>query len=57
MQAMDEVVQNLPSNPKARKIDHAVFRGLSLERSTVAENVPTDHYPVVTTFEIRTRGY
>ncbi len=52
MQNMDEVIQNLPTTPKGRKLDHVVFRGLSLDTSSAIEGVLTDHYPVVTSFEI-----
>lgn len=54
MQNMDEVVQNLPTNPKGRKLDHVVFRGLSLESSSSIDSVLTDHYPVITKFVVNT---
>jgi endonuclease/exonuclease/phosphatase family metal-dependent hydrolase len=54
MQNMDEVVQNLPTNPKGRKLDHVVFRGLSLESSSSIDSVLTDHYPVITKFMLNT---
>lgn len=52
MQNMDEVVQNLPTNPKGRKLDHVVFRGLYLNGSSTIDTVLTDHYPVITKFEL-----
>ena len=54
MQNMDEVVQNLPTTPKGRKLDHAVFRGLGLESSSPIDTVLTDHYPVITKFVLNT---
>jgi len=53
MQDMDEVVQNLPTNPKGRKLDHVVFRGLGLESSSSIDTVLTDHYPVITKFGLK----
>ncbi len=50
MQNLDEVIQDLPTNPKGRKLDHVVFRGLSLESSSPIASVLTDHYPVISKF-------
>src|SRR5690606_1462459 len=50
MQNMEEVIRNQPTNPKGRKLDHVVFRGLNLESSATINEVLTDHYPVVTKF-------
>jgi len=53
MQNMEEVIQNQPTTPNGRKLDHIVFRGLSLEKSSALDSVLTDHYPVVTNFVIK----
>jgi endonuclease/exonuclease/phosphatase family metal-dependent hydrolase len=50
MQNLNEVIQNLPTNPKGRKLDHVVFRGLNLESSLPIDTVLTDHYPVISKF-------
>jgi endonuclease/exonuclease/phosphatase (EEP) superfamily protein YafD len=52
MQNTEEVIQNQPTNPKGRKLDHIVFSGLSLVKSSVLDDVLTDHYPVVSKFEL-----
>lgn len=51
MQNMEEVIQNQPTTPKGRKLDHVVFKGLSLKSSSPFGEVLTDHYPIVTKFE------
>lgn len=55
MQNMDEVVQIAPTTPKGKKLDHVVFRGLSLEGSASVDTVLTDHYPVISKFTVKTR--
>lgn len=54
MQNMEEVIQDQPTNPKGRKLDHIVFTGLGLESSLALDGVLTDHYPLVTKFELNT---
>ncbi len=48
---MDEVNIENPTNPKGRSYDHILFEGLSLVEYRVANEVLTDHFPVIATFE------
>lgn len=48
---MDEVNIESPTTPKGRKYDHILFDGLSLVEYRIANEVLTDHYPVIATFE------
>lgn len=48
-----EVIQREPTTPSGRKLDHVLYSGMTLVKSLVIkENILTDHYPIVTTFEI-----
>lgn len=48
----DEVLQSEPTTPKQRRYDHVLFKDLCLLGSSTLSDVRTDHYPVVTTFEL-----
>ncbi len=48
----EEVVQTKPTNVRGRYYDHVLYSGLRVISSVVIDNVLTDHYPVITTFEI-----
>lgn len=54
--AFNNGVQERPlaagTTPKDRKYDHVLYRGLRLIDQKVRSDVLTDHYPVITTFEI-----
>lgn len=48
----DEVEQEEPTTPKGRRLDHILYAGMKVVESTVIKDVLTDHYPIVTTFEL-----
>ena len=47
-----EVSTDEATTPKGNKYDHVLYKGLKLINKSVDSTVLTDHYPVVTTFEI-----
>lgn len=47
-----EVLQTRPTTPKNRKYDHIVYKNLEHISSETNNNVLTDHYPIISTFEI-----
>lgn len=47
-----EVVQNDPTEPKGKSPDHVLYKGLKMLSSMTMSEVLTDHYPVVTEFEL-----
>lgn len=49
---VSEVLLNDPTTPKGRKYDHVVYDGLKNIRSEVLSDVLTDHFPVLSEFEI-----
>lgn len=54
LSGVEEVIQTDPTTPKDRRLDHVLYRGLSLVQSKPFSNVLTDHYPVVTEFTVTT---
>lgn len=49
---LEEVTQGVPTTPKNRKYDHVLYRGLKYLSQKVDNTVLTDHYPVMTEFEV-----
>jgi len=49
---VSEVLLDDPTTPKGRKYDHVVYGGLKHIRSEVLSDVLTDHFPVLSEFEI-----
>ncbi|MDD5146880.1 MAG: endonuclease/exonuclease/phosphatase family protein [Candidatus Pacebacteria bacterium] len=49
---VQEVILNEPTTPKGRKYDHVVYRGLRHLSSKVVSSVLTDHFPIISEFEI-----
>lgn len=49
---LEEVVQEEPTTPKQRRLDHILYAGMTVVKSVVVKDVLTDHYPIVTTFKI-----
>jgi endonuclease/exonuclease/phosphatase (EEP) superfamily protein YafD len=47
-----EILQTKPTTPKNRKYDHVVYKGLECASSETISYVLTDHYPIISTFEI-----
>ncbi len=47
-----EALQSQPTTPKGRFYDHVAFRGLRLDTSTADSSKLTDHYPVISTFDL-----
>lgn len=47
-----EIPQMTVTTPFGRTYDHVVYRGLKLVHSEVTTEVLTDHFPIVSTFEI-----
>jgi endonuclease/exonuclease/phosphatase family metal-dependent hydrolase len=48
----DEVVQQMTTTPKQQYLDHVLYKGFKVVNSNTIQDVLTDHYPVVTTFEL-----
>lgn len=49
---VEEVLQIVPTTPKNRKYDHIIYKNLECTSSETINNVLTDHYPIISTFEI-----
>lgn len=49
---LQEVKQQKATTPKGRKYDHVLYKGLVLKSSGTEANVLTDHYPIITEFEV-----
>lgn len=49
---VSEVLLDSATTPKGRRYDHVLYRGLSYRKSFVDMDVLTDHYPVISEFEI-----
>lgn len=49
---LEEVEQEEATTPKGHRIDHVLFAGVAVVKSVVVKSVFTDHYPIVTTFEL-----
>lgn len=49
---MSEVELNKPTTPKDNYYDHISFNGVNIIGSYVLDDVLTDHYPIVATFEL-----
>jgi endonuclease/exonuclease/phosphatase (EEP) superfamily protein YafD len=49
---MEECPLAAGTTPKGRKYDHVLYRGMRLIDQKIRNDVLTDHYPVITTFEI-----
>jgi endonuclease/exonuclease/phosphatase (EEP) superfamily protein YafD len=49
---VQEVVLSVPTTPKGRRYDHVLYRGIRHAKSTVIEDVLTDHFPIYSEFEI-----
>ena len=47
-----EIPQKEPTTPKGRKYDHIIYKGLTLTESNTVKDVLTDHYPVVSEFQL-----
>ncbi|MBS1797569.1 MAG: endonuclease/exonuclease/phosphatase family protein [Acidobacteria bacterium] len=45
-----EIVQESPTNPKGKRLDHILYAGLKLETNKVIKDVRTDHYPLIAQF-------
>lgn len=51
-QDVSEVLLEDPTTPKGRKYDHVVYRGLKHISSEVVSDVLTDHFPIISKFEL-----
>lgn len=49
---LSEALQSQPTTPKGRYYDHVAFRGLRLESSFADSSKLTDHYPVISKFDL-----
>lgn len=49
---ISEVLLDDPTTPKGRRYDHVVYGGLKHIRSEVLSDVLTDHFPILSEFEI-----
>lgn len=50
---LEEGAEKLPTTPRGRLYDHVLFRGLTLTSQTIDSNVLNDHFPIVSTFELK----
>lgn len=50
---LEEGDGTLPTTPRGRVYDHVLFRGLTLASQVVDSNVLNDHFPIVSSFELR----
>ena len=51
-EGLKEVPLEEATTPKGKRYDHVLYKGIGLVESTVNQELRTDHYPVVTKFEI-----
>ena len=49
---LQEAIQTTPTTPQGRWYDHVLYRGIELASTTVKDDVLTDHYPIVSVFEL-----
>lgn len=49
---MSEVRTSEPTTPKGKRYDHVLYKGLNFIQSTIDKNVLTDHYPIISEFEL-----
>jgi endonuclease/exonuclease/phosphatase family metal-dependent hydrolase len=50
---ISEVEQQEPTVPSGRRLDHILYSGMTVVKSTVIKHdILTDHYPLVTVFEV-----
>ena len=47
-----EVIQTDFTGPLGFRSDHIIYRGLTLVKSNVFNKIQTDHFPIITEFEI-----
>lgn len=47
-----EVEQNKPTTPKNRAYDHVVYKGIKHIASETVDTVLTDHYPIISLFDL-----
>jgi len=47
-----EIINEKPTTPKGRRYDHIVYKGMQLVSFSVLDNALTDHYPLLSEFEI-----
>ncbi len=52
LHGLNEAIQDRPTTPKGKYYDHIIYKGLDLVESTSDEKVLTDHFPVISTFEV-----
>lgn len=50
--ALEELGGKEPTTPKGRIYDHVLYRGMEASSVRVDQSVLTDHFPVITTFEL-----
>ncbi len=49
---MDEIIQEEPTTPKGKRLDHILYAGIENLTSRVIKDVKTDHYPLIAWFQI-----
>ena len=49
---IDEIIQHEPTIPKGYRLDHVLYKGLQLVSTDIDTSVTTDHFPIVTKFEL-----
>ena len=49
---MREAIQEKPTTPKGKRLDHILYAGARLLSSEVIKDVKTDHYPIINLFKV-----
>ncbi len=52
LKILNEVETIDPTTPRGRKYDHILYKGLILKKIEIYKDVLTDHYPIISEFEI-----
>jgi endonuclease/exonuclease/phosphatase family metal-dependent hydrolase len=47
-----EVIQTFPTTPKGKRLDHVLFADLQKVSTKIISDVMTDHYPIITVFNV-----
>lgn len=49
---MREVIQEEPTTPKGKRLDHILYAGMKFLSSEVIKDAGTDHYPIISLFQL-----
>lgn len=51
-EGFEEIIQAVPTSCRGHHSDHVLYRGLALRNHETINHVTTDHYPIVSEFEV-----